>query len=127
MLQLGYNLHALGQTLDDSLIAIVMIISLPNSIQFSWPQTQSYLPERSKPPSYKRNSYARGNQHQLSYRCRSKRKETKVKKAKIRENKQTGMTREIRERVIVTRSADMHHVVCLATLKMTALKAEGYH
>jgi hypothetical protein len=31
MLQLGYNLHALGQTLDDSLITIVMIISLPDS------------------------------------------------------------------------------------------------
>jgi hypothetical protein len=30
MLQLGYNLHALRQTLDDSLITIVMIISLPN-------------------------------------------------------------------------------------------------
>ena len=31
MLQLGYNLHALGQALDDSLIAIAMIISLPDS------------------------------------------------------------------------------------------------
>jgi hypothetical protein len=31
MLQLGYNLHALRQTLDDSLIAIAMIISLPDS------------------------------------------------------------------------------------------------
>jgi hypothetical protein len=31
MLQIGYNLHSLGQELDDSLIAIAMIISLPNS------------------------------------------------------------------------------------------------
>jgi hypothetical protein len=31
MLQLGYNLHSLGQQLDDSLIAIVMTISLPDS------------------------------------------------------------------------------------------------
>jgi hypothetical protein len=31
MLQIGYNLHSLGQQLDDSLIAIVMIISLPDS------------------------------------------------------------------------------------------------
>jgi hypothetical protein len=31
MLQIGYNLHSLGQQLDDSLIAIAMIISLPNS------------------------------------------------------------------------------------------------
>src|ERR1700690_1603786 len=31
MLQLGYNLHSLGQQLDDSLIAIAMIISLPDS------------------------------------------------------------------------------------------------
>jgi hypothetical protein len=31
MLQIGYNLHSLGQPLDDSLIAIAMIISLPDS------------------------------------------------------------------------------------------------
>ena len=31
MLQLGYNLHSLGQQLEDSLIAIAMIISLPDS------------------------------------------------------------------------------------------------
>jgi hypothetical protein len=31
MLQIGYNLHSLGQALDDSLIAIAMIISLPDS------------------------------------------------------------------------------------------------
>jgi hypothetical protein len=31
MLQLGYNLHSLGQQLNDSLIAIAMIISLPDS------------------------------------------------------------------------------------------------
>jgi hypothetical protein len=31
MLQIGYNLHSLGQELDNSLIAIAMIISLPNS------------------------------------------------------------------------------------------------
>jgi hypothetical protein len=31
MLQLGYNLHSFGQQLDDSLIAIAMIISLPDS------------------------------------------------------------------------------------------------
>jgi hypothetical protein len=31
MLQLGYNLHSLRQELDDSIIAIAMIISLPDS------------------------------------------------------------------------------------------------
>jgi hypothetical protein len=31
MLQIGYNLHSLGQQLDNSLIAIAMIISLPDS------------------------------------------------------------------------------------------------
>jgi hypothetical protein len=31
MLQIGYNLHSLGQELDDSLIAIAIIISLPDS------------------------------------------------------------------------------------------------
>jgi hypothetical protein len=31
MVQIGYNLHSLGQQLDDSLIAIAMIISLPDS------------------------------------------------------------------------------------------------
>jgi hypothetical protein len=31
MLQIGYNLHSLGQPLDDSLIAIAIIISLPDS------------------------------------------------------------------------------------------------
>src|ERR1700675_1195279 len=31
MLQLSYNLHSLGQQLEDSLIAIAMIISLPDS------------------------------------------------------------------------------------------------
>jgi hypothetical protein len=31
MLQLGYNLHSLGQQLNNSLIAITMMISLPDS------------------------------------------------------------------------------------------------
>jgi hypothetical protein len=31
MLQFGYSLHSLGQKLDDSLITIAMIISLPDS------------------------------------------------------------------------------------------------
>jgi hypothetical protein len=92
MLQLGYSLHSLGQKLDDSLIAITMIISLPDSdstLRSVLMATDLKLTtESGRPPSYRRDYYERVPVLLLPYRCTFRRKGQKGQnKGKQAENK----------------------------------------
>jgi hypothetical protein len=115
MLQLGYNLHALGQTLDNSLIAIAMIISLPDSYStlhsILMATDLKLSTEKVKTSILQEELLCKGISTSTALQMPVQKKGDKGQQAKIMENERMGMTREIRERVIITRSADMHLVV----------------